>query len=177
MIEKRYLDANQYLADTFRLARLVLDSGWKPDVLLALWRGGAPVGVAVHEFLCYHHWQMRHFAVKCASYTGIGERQQVVFDHADDVFGSIVPGTRVLVVDDVFDTGGTAQAVADRLKEQGAEMRFAAVYWKPHANASHMKPDYIAAETDAWIVFPHEMEGLTYDEIRVKNPALYALLR
>ena len=53
MPTKVYLSANEFLLDSFRLGKLVLDSGWRPDVLIALWRGGTPVGVAVHELLLY----------------------------------------------------------------------------------------------------------------------------
>ena len=51
METKAYLDPKEYLHDIWRLARQVYDSDWRPDVLLALWRGGAAVGAAVHEFL------------------------------------------------------------------------------------------------------------------------------
>ena len=40
-IQKRYLSANDYLHDTWKLAASVRASGWKPDILIALWRGGA----------------------------------------------------------------------------------------------------------------------------------------
>ena len=49
MSDKLYVSANDYLRDCFRLARMVLDSGWLPDDLIVLWRGGAPVGVSIHE--------------------------------------------------------------------------------------------------------------------------------
>ena len=48
--DKHYLSADEYLRDTWSLAAEVKRSGWKPDILIALWRGGAPVGVALHEF-------------------------------------------------------------------------------------------------------------------------------
>jgi hypoxanthine phosphoribosyltransferase len=83
MESKVYLDAQTYLRDGWRLARQILDSGWRPDVLLALWRGGAAVGAAVHEFLKVKGLSLRHMPVKCASYTGIGQSQtEVVFSHA-----------------------------------------------------------------------------------------------
>ena len=112
METKVYLDAQTYLRDSWRLARQILDSGWRPEVMLALWRGGAAVGAAVHEFLKVKGLSLRHMPVKCASYTGIGQSQtEVVFSHAEDIFASLEPGTKVLVIDDVFDTGRTAAAV------------------------------------------------------------------
>jgi len=176
--DKRYLSANDYLRDTWRLAAAVKASGWRPDVLLALWRGGAPVGVAVHDFFKATGWDVDHLPLKCASYTGIGENAgSVAFAHGDMVFGMLRRGQRVLVVDDVFDTGKTAAAVRERIGATGAEMRMACVYWKPAKNTTDLKPDYFVRDVGLeWIVFPHEIEGLSKDEIRAKDPFLADLM-
>jgi len=178
-IRKRYLSADEYLRDVWRLAAAVRASGWRPDILIALWRGGAPVGVAMHEFLKTSGWPVRHIPLKCASYTGIGENPGgVEFTHGDIVFGLLRPGDKVLVVDDVFDTGKTAKAVRERIDAVGAEMRLACVYWKPDKNTTDMKPDYFTKDTGLeWIVFPHEMEGLAADELAEKDPFLASLLQ
>jgi len=55
---------------------------------------------------------------------------------------------------------------------RAAEVRLATLYWKPNANVTDLRPHYHVRETDAWIVFPHELEGLTAGEIRQKDPAL-----
>jgi hypoxanthine phosphoribosyltransferase len=177
-MQKVYVSANAYQRDSFRLARAILDSGWQPDDMIALWRGGAPVGVSIHEFLYYHGLRPRHRVLKCQSYTGIQSRGHcVTFEDAEPVFQSVTPGSRVLVVDDVFDSGCTARAVLDRLAPFGADVRIATVYWKPNANQTDLKPDYFVRETDQWIVFPHELAGLTPDEIKTKDPDIYALLK
>lgn len=176
---KTYLSANEFLHDSWRLAATVRDSGWRPDVLIALWRGGASVGVSLHEFFKVSGWDVRHIPLKCASYTGIGENVgEVVFTLGEEIFGMLRPGDKVLVVDDVFDTGKTAKAVKARVDATGAEMRMACVYWKPEKNKTDMKPDYFVKDVGLdWIVFPHEIEGLTKDEIEEKDPALAALIR
>jgi hypoxanthine phosphoribosyltransferase len=177
MPSKTYVSANDYLRDSFRLARAILDSGWEPEDLIALWRGGAPVGVSVHEFLHYHGLRPRHRVLKCQSYTGIQARNRnVQFENADDIFQSIVRGSRVLIIDDVLDTGNTARAVFERIAPFGAEVRLATVYWKPNQSQTDVKPDYYVRETDEWIVFPHELDGLTADEVKIKDPALFDLL-
>lgn len=178
MEKKYYLDARDYLRDMWRLARKVRDSGWRPDVLLALWRGGAEVGVAVHEYLKAQGISVRHMPIKCSSYTGIGESStEVKFEHADSVLEHLTPGTKVLVVDDVFDTGRTAAAVHARLAGRGCDMRMACVYWKPEKNLTEYKPDFYVRSLDSWIVFPHEIEGLTPDEIYEKDETLYGLMQ
>ena len=178
MENKVYLDAQTFLRDGWRLARQILDSGWRPDVLLALWRGGAAVGAAVHEFLKVKGLSLRHMPLKCASYTGIGQSQsEVVFSHAEPVFNALEPGMKVLVVDDVFDTGKTAVAIKSKLEGLGVEMRLACVYWKPGKNTTSLSPDYFAKELDdSWIVFPHEMVGLAKEEIREKDELLADLV-
>ena len=178
MEAKTYLDPREYLRDCWRLARKVYDSGWRPDVLLVLWRGGAAPGVALHEFFKAKGVSLRHEPVKCSSYTGIGTSNAVVeFDErAESLIKSLESGTKVLVVDDVFDTGRTAAAVHGRMDAIGCEMRLACVYWKPSKNVTEYLPDYFVAQTDDWIVFPHEIEGLAPDEVAQKDPVLAELL-
>ncbi|MBQ1345607.1 MAG: hypoxanthine phosphoribosyltransferase [Kiritimatiellae bacterium] len=176
--KKKYLSANEFLHDSWRLAAGVKASGWKPDILIALWRGGAAVGVSLHEFFKSSGWNVQHIPLKCASYTGIGENAgDVVFTLGDEIFGLLRPGDRVLVVDDVFDTGKTAKAVKARIDAAGAEMRMACVYWKPEKNRTDLKPDYFVKDVgNDWIVFPHEIEGLTPEELREKDPVLADLM-
>jgi len=176
MSDKIYLSANELMRDSFRLGQLVLDSGWRPDVLIALWRGGTPVGVAVHELLLYHDIPTIHMAVKCQSYSGIGQRGEVVFENTAAIFAQIRPDHRVLVVDDIFDSGCTARAALRLLAPRCVEVRLATLYWKPNANVTDLRPHYHVRETDAWIVFPHELEGLTAAEVRQKDPALHEML-
>ncbi|MGN0846669.1 MAG: phosphoribosyltransferase [Kiritimatiellia bacterium] len=177
MERKLYLDARDYLHDAWRLARQILDSGWRPDLLLALWRGGAAVGVAVHEYLKAQGVAVRHLPVKCSSYTGIGQSgTEVKFECADAVFAQLAPGMKVLVVDDVFDTGRTAAALHGKLAAGGCEMRMACVYWKPAQNVTPYKPDFHVRALDRWIVFPHEIEGLTPAEIAEKDAVLADLM-
>ena len=179
MNEKHYLSANDYLEDVWRMAAAIRKSGWKPDFIVGLWRGGAPVAVAVHEFLKVTGWSVQHVPLKCASYTGIGENAgEVVFTHGDLVFGMFRRGDRVLVIDDVFDTGKTAAAVRAKMDAVGAEMRLGCVYWKPGKNRTDLRPDYFVRDVGLdWLVFPHEIEGLSPDELEKKDPRLAALIR
>ena len=175
---KHYIGATEYLHDNWRLAAGIRRSGWRPDYLVGLWRGGAPVAVAIHEFLKATGWDVQHIPLKCASYTGIGESGgEVAFTHGDIVFGMFRKGDRVLVVDDVFDTGRTAAAVKGRIDAVGAEMRLACVYWKPRKNVTRLRPDYFVKDVgDDWLVFPHEIDGLAPEEVAAKDPALPELM-
>ena len=177
-VPKKYLSSAEYLHDQWRLAAAVRRSGWRPDWLVGLWRGGAPAAIAVHEFLKVAGWSVRHMPLKCASYDGIGSNHgDVMFAFGDEMFGLFQRGERVLFVDDVFDTGKTAAAVHARMSSTGAEMKLACVYWKPGKNTTSILPDFYAKDIgDDWIVFPHEIEGLSPDEVREKSPLLAELL-
>ena len=176
--DKRYIGADEYLQDNWRLAAAVRKSGWRPDFILGLWRGGAPVAIAIHEFMKVTGWNVQHVPLKCGSYTGIGDNPgEVEFTHGDTVFGMFRAGDRVLVVDDVFDTGKTAAAVRRRLQAIGADMRMACVYWKPEKNTTGLSPDYFVEDVGGgWIVFPHEIEGLSPEEVARKDKALADLI-
>ena len=178
-VEKRYLDAGEFLHDQWRLAATIRGGGWRPDWLVGLWRGGAPVAIAVHEFLKVSGWDVRHVPLKCASYDGIGSNAgEVVFTLGDEVFAMFGRGEKVLFVDDVFDTGKTAAAIHARMASTGAEAKLACVYWKPGKNQTALKPDFFAKDIgDDWIVFPHEIDGLVAAEVHEKSPLLAGLLR
>jgi hypoxanthine phosphoribosyltransferase len=177
-MDKFYLGSEKLLLDSFRLARSVWDSGWKPDVLIALWRGGTPVGVAVHEFFEYAGWRVRHMAVKTASYTGIGARQEPRLEFARETLGAIGGADKVLVVDDVLDSGGTMRVVLASLNagRRAGGARSAVLYWKPSAGQYGVTPDYHVGILEDWIVFPHELEGLTREEVALKSPEIAELI-
>ena len=177
-MKKTYLSADGYLNDIWRLAAEIRGSGWRPDRLIGLWRGGAPAAIAVHEFLKVSGWGVAHVPLKCSSYTGIGQNEgEVEFFGGEAVFGGIRPGEKVLVVDDIFDTGKTAAAVRSRIQGLGVEMRLACVYWKSLTNQTSLSPDYYVRDVGGdWIVFPHEIAGLSREEVSEKDASLASLL-
>lgn len=176
-MNKQYLSADDFYLDSFRLAKKIIDSGWRPDFIIALWRGGAPVGVCVHELFSFCGFPIRHAVLKCFSYTGIGERDDCVrFENDEAIFAEIPSEAKVLFVDDVFDSGQTAAAVHRRFAGRVGELKFATVYWKPSKNTTNFEPDFHLRKTEEWIVFPHEMAGLNEQEIAAKNPSLHKLL-
>ena len=176
MTDKHFISADSLLADSFALGAQVLRSGFRPTFLAALWRGGAPVGIAVQELLEHHGVHCDHIAVRTSSYTGIDQQQKTVRVHAMDYLVShIGADDRLLIIDDVFDSGRSLEAVIDELRRRTAErcpaeIRIATVYYKPSRNRSRLKPDFFVHETDRWLVFPHELQGLSEAEIAVHKP-------
>ena len=176
---KTYISADEFLVDIWKRAKSIRESGWRPDWIVGLWRGGAFAGVSVHEYLKVSGWDVRHIPLKCASYSGIDANTGCVeFTLGEETFAKFSPGEKVLAVDDVFDTGRTAEALAMKLRPLGVDFRIATVYWKPERNKTSMKPDYFERDVgNEWIVFPHEIDGLTDAEVQAKNPDLAEMLR
>ena len=86
----------------------------------------------------------------------------------------------LLIVDDVFDTGNSIDQIIQDLKtackKNTPEIRIATPFFKPSQNKTERKPDYYLHETDKWLVFPHELECLSSEEIIKNKPELKDLL-
>ena len=183
MSEKLYLSGQGLLEDSFRLAAKVLKSGFEPSFIVAIWRGGAPIGTAVQEFLDYFGVASDHIAVRTSSYQGIDGRAPTVRIHGTSyLIKNIEHEDRLLIVDDVFDTGHTIKALIAHLREKARlntpdDIRVAVPYYKPTRNETDIVPDYYLHETARWIKFPYSLEGLTVEEIRQRRPEIYDLLR
>lgn len=176
MNEKIYVTADQLALDSFALARRIHDSGFVPDVLVVLWRGGTPIGVIIHEYLQFKGIHTYHTALKCTSYTGIQTRGAPTVENLSPLLDILTPESRVLIVDDIFDTGCTARTVTESMATRTSHIRIATLFYKPAKNQTDLTPDYFLHETDQWIVFPHELMGLREEEIREKDPRVHALL-
>src|SRR5690554_7304431 len=104
-MKKTYITAQQLLDDSLHLAARVLDSDFRPDLIIGIWRGGSPVGIAVQEVLAFVGVKSDHFAIRAASYKGIGKPGEVVIDGLEYVAKQLPARPNILLVDDVYDTG------------------------------------------------------------------------
>jgi hypoxanthine phosphoribosyltransferase len=182
--EKTYLSANQLLNDSFRLGTQIVNSGFQPTFIVAIWRGGAPVGIAVQEILAYAGIETDNIAIRTSSYKhGIDQQKGSV-----QVYGlsylvkRLTHEDRLLIVDDVFDTGRTIAAVIDRLQvllrqNIPTDIRVATPYYKPSRRQVDLTPDYYLYENDEWLVYPYEIHGLTREEMMQNKPALFEILK
>jgi hypoxanthine phosphoribosyltransferase len=175
-MEKIYIHAEDLLRDSLELGMRVVRSGFKPTFLVGIWRGGAPIGITVQEVLEFHGHECDHLAIRTSSYTGIDQRSKTVRVHAIDYLVSrLTAEDRLLLIDDVFDTGLSLEAVIGELKRRcrrnmPEQVRIATTYFKPSRNRSSLVPDFYVRATDEWLVFPHEMHGLTREEILAHKP-------
>jgi hypothetical protein len=129
------------------LAQVVVDDGYRPDVVIAIARGGLTVAGA----LSYALGVKNCGSMNVEFYTGIDERLDVPVVLPPTLDLVDVRGLKVLVADDVADTGHTLRLVREVLAQHVAEARTAVLYRKPR---SVVAPDYAWRETDRWIVFP-----------------------
>ena len=175
-MQKIFISADELLRDSMELARRVVASGMRPTFMVAIWRGGAPIGITVQEVLEYHSIHADHIAIRTSSYSGIDQQHKTVRVHAADYLVSRLSAEdELLIVDDVFDSGRSLEAVIDELKTRcrrnlPERIRIATVYYKPSRRRSALKPDYFVHETPHWLVFPHEIQGLTREEILAHKP-------
>jgi hypothetical protein len=181
-MDKVYITASSLLQDSFRLAAKIYKSGFVPDFIVGIWRGGTPVGIAIQEYFEYVGVNTDHIAVRTSAYVGIGERAKTIRVHGlHYIIEEANADDSLLVVDDVFDSGHSIEAL---LAELGSKMRLnmpgnvriATPWYKPANNQTKLTPDYYLHETDKWIVFPHELAGLTFEEIAAGKTEMAPIL-
>ena len=180
-MEKTVLSAQDLLEDSIELGIRILDSGFEPTMIIAIWRGGTPVGMAVQEVLAYCGIASDHIAIRTSSYVGVDQRGAVAVHGLNYIIKKICHDDRVLIVDDVFDTGNTIKAVVDELGSRARgntpeDMRIAVPWFKPSRNETDLLPDYFVHETAEWLVFPHELDALTPDELRECRPEIATIV-
>lgn len=173
--DKLYICANDLLADSFTLAHSILRSGYRPTHLVGVWRGGSPIAIAVEEALRYHGVETDHMAVKTSAYAAIDTmKRQVSVEGLDYLTARVTPDSRLLIVDDVFDRGYSLAALIERLKDAcgagaPADIKTACIWYKPGRRETALEPDWYVHETDRWLVFPHELIGLSPEEIAARK--------
>lgn len=174
-MKKLFLSADQLLRDSFALALLVLRSGYCPDLIVGVWRGGTPVGIAVHEAFAFTGRDCDHLSIRTSSYTGINQRSSVQVERLDYLLQKVAGKQRLLLVDDVYDSGQSMARIIEELQlmcgSRQPEIRIAVPWFKPAHNTTSRLPDYYLHETGAWLVFPHELCGLDAADLAHK-PAL-----
>jgi len=182
MTEKLYIKAQELLDDSFRLGLEVLGSGFRPDFIVGIWRGGTPVGIAVQELFEHYGKGCDHIAIRTSSYENIEQRSKSIRVHGLNYIVKNADAEHcLLIVDDVYDTGLSIKAVIDSLNRLARrntphDIRVATIYFKPGNNRTNRRPDYYIHETDKWLVFPHELKGLSPEEITRHKPEIAPII-
>ena len=177
-MKKIFISAGDLLADSFKLAEQIYHSGFRPQFIVGVWRGGAPIGIAVQEYLDYVGVKADHIAIRTSSYTTPMQQDKEVSVYGlEYVIENVNADEELLLVDDVFDSGRSIEAIVQQLKENTRRnlpetIKIACPWYKPARNTTQLTPDFYLHETDDWLVFPHEIIGLTPEEIAKSKPDL-----
>jgi len=185
-MKKTYIAADDLLLDSFRLAAAVCDSGFRPDFLVGLWRGGSAVGIAVQEGLEHFGVSTDHIAIR-TSYTGVTNYSKMV-DKAEKIrvhglqylLERVCAEHSLLIVDDVYSSGSSVRAVKGQLAKKVRrnlphDIRTATVWYRP-TGRTKSAPDYFVHETRDWLVLPYELSGLSIEELRLHKPELRSVI-
>lgn len=133
------------------LAKQVVDSGFQPDLILSITRGGMlPAGT-----ISYAMGIKNLHIINVEFYTGVGSRLPLPVLLPPVPAAVDLSGQKVLIIDDVADTGETLKMVRDFCEEHVAETRTAVLYEK---SQSAVRCDYVWKHTDEWISFPWSSE-------------------
>lgn len=170
-MDKKFITAQELLEDSFRLAAKVYEDGFRPQFIVGIWRGGAPIGIAVQEFFDYKNVETDHIAVRTSSYYGIDQQSKEITVHGlHYIIENANADDGLLIVDDVFDSGRSIKALIEKLKStmrnnMPIDVRIACPWYKPSNKQVDITPHYTIHESTEWLVFPHEISGLTSEEI------------
>jgi hypoxanthine phosphoribosyltransferase len=135
-----------------QLAQSIADDGFRPDLILAIARGGLFAAGALGYALDVKNLHLMNVEF----YTGVDSRLDLPVVLPPVPQPVDLSGARVLVADDVADTGATLRLVKDFCAEHVADVRCAVVYEKP---TSTVKSEYVWRHTDRWINFPWSTEA------------------
>lgn len=142
---------------TRTLSREIVDSGFVPDVVVAIARGGLLPGGAI----AYGLGVKSCGALNVEFYTGVGTVLDEPVLLSPDLDVASLADKRVLLVDDVADSGRTLALAVTLLRDYSADVRSVCIYSKPGSVAA---PDYVWRETDLWIDFPWSARGSVLEE-------------
>ncbi|MGI9602437.1 MAG: phosphoribosyltransferase [Acidimicrobiales bacterium] len=153
---REILDWATYGTAVRDLARMVADDDYRPDMILAIARGGLFVAGSLGYALAVKNL----YVMNVEYYTGVDERLEMPVMLPPYLDLVDVEDARVLIADDVADTGHTLNLVRDFCLDRVSEVRSAVLYEKPH---SLVKCEYIWKKTEDWIEFPWSTEPPVVD--------------
>jgi hypoxanthine phosphoribosyltransferase len=186
-MKKVFLNEDQLISDSFKLATEIYKSGFRPTFIVGIWRGGSAVGIYVQE--CFQTLGVKtdHISVR-TSYRGLPSYESMVNDpesirvHGTQyLIENLNSDDSLLIVDDVFSSGYSIDATLKRLKKHlkknmPENIKVATLYAREGYQKTDVKPDYSLHITKDWLVFPYELKGLSIEEIELNKPYVADLI-
>jgi hypoxanthine phosphoribosyltransferase len=181
-MKKEFLRYDTVRNNALKMAHKIYQEGFIPDVIYVSLRGGAYLGNVISEYFKIVHRRARpvyYAAMVARSYTGIRESDEVKVEGWTYAPDALRVGDKVLLVDDIFDSGKTINHLARMILEKGIprkDMKVAVHDYKYFYNKAEqlpIQPDYFCRkhelsvkDEDVWIHYmSHELVGLTQEEL------------
>ena len=186
-MHKRFVGEQELLEDSYHLAGQIFHSGFRPDFIVGVWRGGSTVGIYVQECLQYLGVETDHIAIR-TSYRGredylrqLEQGGEIGVHGLQYLIDKLGADDALLIVDDVYSTGRHVRAVTSRLREKtrrnmAGDVRIAAPYYRVDPARPGSPPDYFLRQTGDWLVLPYELTGLSRAELQANKPWIVPLL-
>jgi uncharacterized protein len=173
-MSKLFVESNQFQNLSLDLAKKIEKSEFKPDVIVGVSRGGCIPGIIIHEYFDYKGITCDYYNISTKLYNNDNTKGNKVFiDVSEHAKKQLRKCNNILIVDDVFDTGYTMLNLCNylytKLNITSDKIRIATVYYKSTKNETTISPDFYTQEREEWIVFPHELLGLSDEEVVFKN--------
>jgi len=175
-MEKYFISASDLEKDSWAFARELHEKSLNFDWVVGLTRGGVQISIYIQEALSLLSGEKKSYStIHAQSYSDIGKAEGVILGQMDHLINLVKENQSILVIDDVFDRGRTLEAVYEnlslRLKALNTKIYLGALYYKPENSEVNIEPDfhYKKFSKDHWLVFPHELCGLTEDELKKKG--------
>jgi len=162
-MNKKFVSYQQYIKLSTELGLMWAEQYVLPDMVVGVWRGGALPAIVVQEVFVALGHPCRHLCISASSYTAIAEHGMVELNGCQSLIEQANDLNNILFVDDIVDSGNTFSAISQWGKEYlpSVNFHFAAVFGRSEKTFNAM----VALQDDDWLVFPHELEGLSDTEL------------
>ena len=181
-MKKEFLSYKTVRNNALKIAHRISNDGFIPDVIYVSLRGGVYLGNVISEYFKIIQRRMRpvyYAAVVARSYTGVGESNEVKVEGWTYSTDSLRTGDKILLVDDIFDSGRTLNHLANMIMEKGIprkDLKIVVHDYKYFTDAKEqlpVQPDYWCRkhelsvhDEDIWIHYSsHELIGLSEKEL------------
>lgn len=189
MPQFKHVTPEQMMLDGLRLGEKLYQTGFRPKHAISIWRGGTAVGVYVDAYFRHRGLTINHTTIATESYSGLGQRGQVIVKGLEHVVHTICREDGLLLLDDVYESGNTIRAILETLKRQARancpeRIMVGTIHRKPE-KVEYRAPEITFLEDipgETWIDYPHELADLITDDpddpyIRDKDPEIWDILR
>ena len=181
-MKKEFLSYDTVRNNALKMAHRIYNDGFIPDVIYVSLRGGVYLGNVISEYFKIVQRRARpvyYAAVVARSYSGVGESEDIKVEGWTYPPESLRTGDKILLVDDIFDSGRTINHLTNIIMEKGIPRRDIKVavhdykYFTDRATQYPIQPDYwcrkheLSDKDDSlWIHYSsHELIGLNQDEL------------